>query len=138
MKKLSKLISLLTLILIISSCTNTEKEKPIGKWDDIIKLSTKNVEFDANQNSVTITTEGDWWWVVEVSVNGEEYGIPDDIKLESESYIIEQDCFMVEKKDKNTLYIEIDENLSNTERTIIVTLEAGNYFDNVIIKQSAN
>lgn len=135
MKKLSKLIYLMTLTLIISSCT--EKEEPIGKWDDNIKLSTKKVEFDSSSKSVTITTEGDWWWVIGVSVNDEEFGVPEDINLESESYVIEQDCFRVEKIDNNTLYVEIDENISNTERTIIVELEAGNYFDRVIITQSA-
>jgi len=136
MKKLSKLIYLLTLTLIITSCT--EKDEPIGLWGDIIKLSTKKVEFDSSSNSVTITTEGDWWWVIGVTVDDEEFIVHKDINLESESYVIEQDCFRVEKKDNNTLYIEIDENLSNTERTIFIQLEAGNYFDRVIIIQSGN
>ena len=137
MKKLSKIIGLVTLTLIITSCSVREKVKPVGKWDDNIKLSTKNVEFDANQNSITVMTEGNWWWVTDVSVNGEVFNIPENINVLSESYIIKQDCFIVQRKDKNTLYIEIKKNQSNTIRIIKVGLQAGNYFDSIIVTQSA-
>ena len=138
MKKLSKLIYLVTLTLIITSCADTKKEELIGSWDDNIKLSTKIVEFDARQNSITITTEGDSWWLSDVQVNDEVYFLPEDINRLSESYFFKKDCFIIEKKDNNTLYIEIDENLSNSERTIIIWVQAGNYFDHIIIKQSTD
>jgi len=138
MKKISYILCLLTITALISSCSHSNKEVPIGQWGDIIKLSTKNVEFDANANSVTITTEGDWWWVTGVTVNDERFEVSDNINVESDHYIIQQDCFTVERKDKNTLYIEIDENPSNAERIIVVGLEAGDYFDGVKITQSSN
>jgi len=137
MKKTSYILCLVTITVLISSCSHSDKDVPIGQWGDIIKLSTKNIEFDANANSVTITTEGDWWWVIGVTVDDERFGVPDNVNIESDNYIIQQDCFTVERKDKNTLHIEIDENPSNAERIIEVGLEAGDYFDRVRITQSA-
>jgi len=135
MKKISLLLYLFALTIILCSCS--DKEEPIGKWGDIIKLSTKKVEFDADSNSITITTEGDWWWVIGVSVNNEFFHTPEDINLESNNYIFQQDCFIVERKDKNTLFIEVDENQSNAERKIVVELEAGDYFDRITITQAS-
>ena len=132
---MNKVIILILSVFLISSCS--DKFEPVGKWDDIIKLSTKSVEFDANKNSITVKTEGDWWWISSVSVNGESFLLPQDVNIESNSYIFKQDCFIVEKKDKNTLYIEIEKNQSNAEKKITVVLEAGDYFDRVSVTQSA-
>ena len=65
---MNKVIILILSVFLISSCS--DKEDPIGKWDDNIKLSTKNVEFTAKSDSVIITTEGDWLWVDGISING--------------------------------------------------------------------
>lgn len=132
---MNKVIILILSVFLISSCS--DKFDPDGKWDDIIKLSTKSVEFNANKNSITVTTEGDWWWVTNVSVNGEYFHLPQDVNIDSESYIFKQDCFIVEKKDNNTLYIEIEKNESNAEKKITIVLEAGDYFDRVSVTQSA-
>ena len=131
MKKQTQLVTLIAILLIIISCSKSD-----GNWDDNIQLSTKNVKFNSNSNSITITTKGDWWWVYGVSVNNINFDIPETINTESENYIFEEDCFIIEKKDKNTLYIEVDENNSNAERKIVVYLEAGDYFDSVKVLQN--
>ncbi len=124
--------TLLTVFMItINSCS---KEK-VGKWDDNIKLSNKNVEFSALADSVTITTGGSWWWISDVSVNGVWFYNFKNINLEADSYSIKQDCFVVERRDKNTLFIKVDENPLSVQRIITVGLQAGDYGDRVTITQ---
>ncbi len=122
---------------ILISCS--DKEDPIGKWDDIIKLSTKNVNLTAKIDSVTITTEGDWWWINGIAFEDSTYSYynRDDINLESDYYSIKEEHFVVERQDKNTLFVKIFENNTGTERQMNISLEAGNYFDYVTIIQSA-
>ncbi|PLW95330.1 MAG: hypothetical protein C0591_11220 [Marinilabiliales bacterium] len=135
---MNKVIFLFLSIILISSCS--KKDTPIGLWDDNIKLSTKNVEFGVNADSVVITTEGDWWWVAEITLNDSSYSYynNENINLESDSYTIIEDHFVVERRDKNTLFIKLDENMTGEERVMIITLEAGDYFDHVKINQLAN
>jgi len=130
MKKILHISTLLTLILILFSCS-----AKIGDWDDNIKLSTKSVEFGAAPDSVTITTGGSWWWVNNVSVNGKSYCGFAGVSAEADTYKIQQDCFLVERRNKNTLFIKIGENKESIKKTIIVNLEAGDYFGSVMITQ---
>jgi len=132
-----------TMILVIGmfiliSCK--DKENPIGKWDDNIKLSTKSVELTAQADSVTITTQGDWWWIDGISFQDSTYSYynREDINLESDAYSIQEDAFTVERRDKNTLFVRLKENNTGAERTMNIGLEAGDYFDHVSIKQAAN
>lgn len=127
-------LSALTLLFL--SCSNNENPKD-GLWEDNIKLSQKIANFTAAPDSVTIKTEGDWWWVCYVSLNGLEIDCLKDVNLESEHYVIEQDGFYIERVDKNTLLIKLDENTTSEERVLIVGLEAGDYFDGVRVTQAA-
>jgi len=129
-----------TLILIISlffllSCA--DKQDPEGLWDDIIQLSTKSARLKATTDSVTITTGGDWWWINGIEFNDSTYIYynREDIDLESDNYSIQENCFLVERRDKNTLFVQLDENTTGNERSLIISLEAGDYFDNVVIHQ---
>lgn len=133
---MKKLLIVFLSFVLISSC---EKSEVIGGWDDNIKLSTKNVEFGVKADSVLITTEGDWWWIDAIYLDDSTYSYynNENINLESGSYIIIEDNFIVERRDKNTLFVKLDENITGEERELIVGLAAGNYFDRVIIKQSA-
>lgn len=87
-----------------------------------------------------ITTGGDWWWIDAVTVNNKSYKFynSEDIDLESDNYVIKQDCFVIERRDKNTLFIKLEENPSGVERVTSVTLQAGNYFDRVTIRRAPN
>ncbi|MDP4208907.1 MAG: hypothetical protein Q8928_08850 [Bacteroidota bacterium] len=128
MKK-SRLNLLIISIIIFISC----KEK--GIWDDNIHLSTKAAEFSASGDSVTIKTGGNWWWVSDVSVDTTWYYGFVGVDLQSDNYTIKQNCFDVERRDKNTLFIKVDANPNNVKRIITVGLEAGDYFDRVTITQ---
>jgi hypothetical protein len=138
---MKKLVIIFLSIVLISSCEkdSIEDDSIAGNWEDNIKLSTKNVEFGVNADSVLITTEGNWWWVDEIHFNDSSYNYYNDenINLESTSYTIRADNFIVERRNKNTLFIKLDKNITGEERELIVGIAAGNYFDDVIVKQSA-
>lgn len=130
---MKKLLLLLSLFMIFS-CS---KETPIGIWDDNIKLSQKEVEFDANENAITITTEGEWWWIVDVRFNGTNI-ILGDLNTTLDTYVIEEIEFKIERKSATEIYISMSENLGGTDRELLIELEAGDYFDHIRVTQSAN
>jgi hypothetical protein len=136
---MNRITILILSVIILSSCSDEEGPEGLaGNSVDIIKLSTKNVEFDATADSVVITTEGNWWWIDDIFFNDSSYSFFDEnINLESDSYIIIGDNFIVERRDRNALFIKLDENITGKERELIIGLQAGDYFDYVIIKQSA-
>ena len=137
-KTMNKVFFLFIGILFMISCS--DKEDPIGKWDDIIKLSTKNVDLAVETDSIIITTEGDWWLIGAISFEDSTYIYynREDINLESDSYSIKEDNFLVERRDKNILFVKLNENKTGNVRIMNITLEAGDYFDSVSIKQAAN
>jgi hypothetical protein len=118
--------SSIVLLIMLASC---------GGWADNIKLSIKNVEFRAEGDSVIVTTKGDWWWVTGISVDDTNYYNFEGIDVLSNNYRIAKDCFVVERQDKNTLFIKLDANPLSTDRIVRVELEAGDYFDRVTITQ---
>jgi len=130
----NKLILSLVIILILTiySCI-----KPKGIWEDNIKLSTKSVEFRASSDSVLISTIGTTWNISAVSVNNIWFYDFQNINFQADSYIIKQDCFVVERRNKNTLFIKVDANPLNVKRIITVGLQAGDYGDGVTITQNA-
>lgn len=137
MKSIIYFLSSLSIVSLGFSCT-TEKGDPIGRWSDNIKLSKKSVEFDAQADSVIIKTEGDWWWIEGIRLNDSiyQYYHRSDINLESDRYTIKEEEFVVERRDKNTLFIKMEENSAEEPRLLDITVEAGNYFDYVVIKQA--
>lgn len=135
---MKKAVILLIGIIILASCS--DDEELIGQWEDNIHLSTNSVEFSSKTDSVTITTQGDWWWVNGITFDDSIYNYysQEGIDLESDNYLIEAEDFIVEKRDKNTLFVKISENTSSSPRIMSITLEAGDYFDYVTITQSGN
>ena len=121
--------------IVLYSCS--DKEPIIGKWDDCIKLATKAVEFNATADSVTIKTGGTCWWISGVSVDDNYFSNFVGVNIEADSYVIKQDCFVVERRDKNTLFIKVNENPLSVQRIITIGLEAGDYFDGVTITQKS-
>nr|WP_319269902.1 hypothetical protein [uncultured Draconibacterium sp.] len=130
MKKLLLLISLFTII----SCSK-DKDTPIGIWDDNIKLSQKEVEFDANENTITITTEGEWWWITEILFNNSYINL-EDLDTASDNFIIEEPEFKIERKNATEIYISMSENTGDSSRVLGIGLEAGDYFDHIEVIQS--
>ena len=136
MNKFNSLLSLLIIVVFYISCK--DQVEPLGKWEDNIHLSQKSAQFSADGDSIIIKTVGTWWWVNGITLDGINYHYyqREDIDLESDSYSIHEACFMVQRRDKNTLFIKMDENLSGAEKRLTVSLEAGDYFDSVSIIQA--
>jgi hypothetical protein len=133
-KKLLPLVLIAVTILILASC-NKESD---GKWNDNIRLFSKTASFEADVDSVTISTEGTWWWVVDISVGDSTYYGFENINLESDNYTIQKGGIVVERRNSTTLFIQADANTTGTSRIISVGLEAGDYIDRVTITQAAN
>lgn len=115
-----------------------ESGEPVGKWDDNIKLSTKDVNFSAESNSVIITTEGTWWWINGIGLDdGWNYDIS-GIDTTQDNFLIEESEFTVERNNANEIHVSMTENQSANERTLTIGLQAGNYFDGIKIIQSGN
>ena len=131
MKKLITFFLLLILIVALYSCA-----KPKGLWDDNIHLATKTAVFSASGDSVTIKTGGDWWWISDISVDDKWYSNFMGANVQANHDAIKQDCFEVEHRDKNTLFIKVTANPNNVKRIVTVGLEAGDYFDRVTITQN--
>ena len=130
MRKVSIFILfVLSITLILSSC---------GGWRDNIKLSTKTAEFSAKGDSILIRTKGDSWWLSNITVDGKIFDKFDGIDVLADSYIVKQDCFIFQRRDKNTLFIKLEPNPLNHKRTVIFELEAGDYFGRVTITQNPN
>lgn len=123
------------LFLSLLSC---DSKDPIGKWDDNIKLSEKEVNVTAEANKVLITTKGTWWWIDEISVNGEHDFDVSDIDTSRENFLIEEDVFIIERRNVNEIHISISKNDSGSERILFIGLQAGDYFDGIWLKQAAN
>ncbi|MFB6317061.1 hypothetical protein [Saccharicrinis sp. FJH54] len=128
-----RIFIIFVMTVLIAACTERE---PIGKWDDIIKLSTKSLNFSSNGDSATITTEGTWWWITDVAVDTAWF-YNFDVNQESlTEYVIQDSCFYLERKDAKNLFIRIDPNPTDLSRIIRIGLEAGDYFDGITITQN--
>lgn len=125
-------LNLIAVFIILHSCV-----KPKGIWDDNIHLSTKAFEFSASGDSVTITTGGSTWLISDVLVDDKWYYDFTGVNLQADRYVIKQDCFDVEHRDKKTFFIKVEPNPNNVKRIITVGLAAGDYFDRVTITQKS-
>lgn len=132
MKKILNLSLSIVFSFIFFSCSQKD-----GGWNDSINLSRKTVEFIAAADSVTVTTGGSSWWVNNVSVECNECIVYPGETAEVDTFTIQHDCFVVKRLNKNTLFIKVDKNTQSITRTIMVCLEAGDYFDYVTVIQKA-
>jgi hypothetical protein len=132
MKRILYLNLFVILVITFYSCSDYK-----GKWDDNIHLSVKTAEFSASGDSVIIKTGGSSWWISDVSVDTTYFYGFSGIDLLADNYIISKDCFVIEKRDKNTLFVKVEANPLNVKRIITVGFEDGDYFDRVTITQKS-
>jgi hypothetical protein len=118
-----------SIILVLSSC---------GGWKDNIKLSKRTAEFSANGDSIIIMTKGDSWWLSNIKVDAKIFENFDGIDIHADNYIVKQDCFIFQRRNKNSIFIKLEPNNLNQKRTVIFELESGDYFDRVTITQDLN
>ncbi|MBE7628599.1 hypothetical protein [Tenacibaculum piscium] len=135
---LKKIKEIGIVIIIISAFACCDSEKPIGLWDDNIKLSQKKVQFSSEKNSIVINTKGKWWWIHEVSLNGNSNFDLNKIDTNANNFIIKETEFKIERKNTTEIHIEMTKNKTNYERILFIGLEAGNYFDGIKITQAKN
>jgi hypothetical protein len=118
------------------SCTASGNEEPIGKWDDNIKLSQKTATLNSNVNSITITTESTYWWLSGISLNNNSIDLTNVDKL-SKNFVITNSDFQVERKeDGKKIIITLNQNNTNSERILVVSIQNGDYFDGVKLIQA--
>lgn len=134
MRKILALIFATGCFIGMISCSKNDKP---GDWDDNIVLSAKSLEFDASADSAIVTTKGTGWWITDISVNGELTYYFDEYYTKINNYTIQLNCFKISRRGPNTIYLELNDNLSGAERKVTVGLEAGDYFDHVVITQKA-
>jgi hypothetical protein len=126
-----------TLLVIIIFATIPSCLPEIGKWDDNIKLSVREAEFNASGDSILISTKGSWWWITDISVDSVNYyGFTGD-NPDADFYSIKQDNLTVERRNKTTIFIKAGENPNNRMRILTVGLQAGDYFDRIKITQKS-
>ena len=134
MKKILILSLFIISAITLYSCINIIDT---GKWEDNIHLSTRAITFNASGDSAIINTAGKSWWISDISVDTTYYYGFTDVNMMADKYSIKKDCFLVERRDKNTLFVRVDVNPLNVIRIITVGFEAGDYFDRVTITQKS-
>jgi len=128
MKKLLRNFGLIIAVTILFTAC--------GRWSDNIHLSTKSAIFKSIGDSIIVTTKGDWWWLTDVNVDTKKYYNFDGIDVFADSYLVKNDCFIFERRDKNTIFIKLDPNPNGVKRTVVFFLQAGDYFDRITITQN--
>ncbi|SHJ78526.1 hypothetical protein SAMN04488007_1425 [Maribacter aquivivus] len=135
MKRFTHVAFLLFIILSAISC---DKSAIDGEWDDNIHLSEKNITISAEANKVLITTKGTSWWIAGILLyDDSDYDIS-DTDTTQEDFLIETEDFSIERKNTKEIHVSMTQNNTGSERTLTVSLQAGNYFDGFQVHQSAN
>ncbi|WP_324023684.1 hypothetical protein QSV08_12570 [Maribacter sp. BPC-D8] len=131
---MSKLLAVIPFFLFIFvSCETSDVD---GKWDDNIKLSENNITISAEANTVLITTKGSSWWVAGIILNDDsDYDIS-DIDTTQLDFVISTEDFIIERKNAKEIHVSITPNNTGLERTLTVSLQAGNYFDGFNVHQT--
>lgn len=127
---MNKILLSLLIITFLSSCTHYK-----GIWDDNIHLSAKTAEFNSSTDSVIINTKGTSWWISDISVDSINYFDFHAINQISGKYKIKLADILLDRRDRNTLFIKVEANPLNRARIIKIGFEAGDYFDSVTITQ---
>ena len=133
---MKKFIYILSIALMTFACAN----EPDGKATDTIKPSTRDVYFDSQGGSYTVTTKGEWWSMGDaLGIDQEE--IDREITLdETGNYPgiikVEGTWFVVSRDDKTTITISTTTNNTGADRGFLLDLRAGNYYTAIKVKQA--
>ena len=122
-------------LLFITSFLFSCSDSKDGISEDNIELSQKEVQFDASEDSITVTTKKDGWWIVEVSLNGATNF--EQTENSNDEFLMNENEFTIERRSPKELYIQMSPNSTSSERKLIISLQNGNYFDGITITQAA-
>jgi hypothetical protein len=134
MLKKSALLLFLGITFLIS-CTNNTDNQIVGKWADNIVLSQKSAALNSAMNSITITTKYNGWWLDGIGLDNKNTDLT-GINRFSQNFIVTNSDFQVERKNGNTIIITMNQNTTNSERILYVSLQGGDYFDGIKVIQS--
>lgn len=133
----------LLLPILVVSCTLPHDDKTEA---DNIGLPVKKLNFLSGADSVQIISKGTGWRISAIKeFNGKEDHIvlrpekTDSISENKEDdFVVKGDWFTIRKRGQNKLIIRVDRNIYASSRKIILTLESGNYFDDLSVYQKAD
>lgn len=137
MENVKKLMIYLSLMLMVATFFSCSLDRNDGDWDDNIQLSQRDAAFSAENDSILITTKGKWWWIGNVSLDGNQVEF-DGTNSGNSEFIIETLDFKIERKNTTELHIAMKKNETGVARVLIIGLQAGNYFDGIKITQAKN
>ncbi|MGM9479240.1 hypothetical protein ACS5PU_22655 [Pedobacter sp. GSP4] len=123
---------LLLAVLLVISC---KKDPEIGKWSDNIKLSQKTASFNSSNTSLVITSETTGWWLNGITYNQKSIDLT-NVEKTAQNFVVTAPDFQVERKGGNKIVITMNQNTTNADRLLSVSLQHGNYFDGIEIRQS--
>lgn len=134
---MNRVILIFASLLLLSSCLEDE---PWGGGEDTIKFSTREVNLTSKLDSVIVTSEGDYWGLDEIVFEDSTYAyyLNKDLDTRLNSFIIEENSFTVERRDKNTLYVELNENITGEDRVMTLYFSEINSFPSITVRQLAN
>lgn len=136
MKKSYFILSIL--LPLFSSCSDNENPSP-----GTVRLSSKEVIFEQEGNSVSIDTEGRSWWFNRISATDEDNNTTiyeltsDEKKTLAETGNFEAACgWLTVKCENHRINLHATENASVNTRACEITVQAGEYSD--VIKGRQN
>lgn len=134
MKKLFIIAMTLLMVGTFTSCSGDDKP---GDWEDNIKLSTRTVDFDINRGSSVVTTGKQGWWFGSVEIAGKHY-YPEHTGNNpgEELTAITAEWLTVRKTDGKTILVFVEKNLTEADRSAVIVLQNGNYFDRITVTQT--
>lgn len=126
-------------LLLICSCSDDDNNEGIilgcGN-EDIIGISKKEVQFKSETDSVLIITRSDFWQLSEIQLEGSPLRDLAKVDVAAPNFIVEDSAFVVERRNRNEVYITMSENKTDENRKLTVLLQLGNCFDRIIIEQT--
>ncbi|WP_347175198.1 hypothetical protein [Polaribacter uvawellassae] len=137
MKTIFQSIALLLFLTLSFSCSNNIEEDCNGCQTDTIGLSKENVQFSAESNSITLTTQGSGWWLSEIEFNGNTIDISGLHRI-AYQLKIEEPEFTFERKNANEIFIQMTKNITGKERKLHVLLTHMNRGAHIGVFQAAN
>jgi hypothetical protein len=96
-------------------------------------LSGHDYTFNANGDSVFVTSKGTGWGFSDVMLDSAHYFLP---IADSNCKLVYIDSnFQIERRNCNTIFVKMNMNKTNSVRTLWVSLEAGDYFSSILFTQ---
>lgn len=131
--KMFSIVMALSLLSLFSACKDGDNQV-----EDTIGLSTEKITFSAQGGTQQITTEGDSWAVTGISMDGKKlkYEYEERPSSFQAPFRINTEVLTLERPETmKTLIIKLDENPTEQERIIEVSLFDRDFHTDITIKQ---